>query len=118
MNRLAHTRNNLMRRKTRIRHNISGTAKRPRMTVFISNQNISVQLIDDEKQNTLLQVTTAGSKQPKGTMTDKAIWVGTEIAKKSKAKNIKTVVFDRNGKLYHGRIKALADAARDNGLEL
>lgn len=109
--------NNLIRRKNRIRSVVSGTTERPRLSVFVSNKHISAQLIDDTKHNTIAAVTTVGQKAATGTMTEKAAWVGTEIAKKAKAGKIKAVVFDRNGKLYHGRVKALADAARAGGLE-
>jgi large subunit ribosomal protein L18 len=109
--------NNLLRRKNRIRSVVSGTSERPRLTVFISNKHISAQLIDDTKHTTIAAITTVGQKAATGTMTAKAEWVGTEIAKKAVAAKIKAVVFDRNGKLYHGRVKALADAARAGGLE-
>jgi large subunit ribosomal protein L18 len=109
--------NNLIRRKNRIRSVVSGTSERPRLTVFISNKHISAQLIDDTKHTTIAAITTVGQKAATGTMTAKAEWVGTEIAKKAVAAKIKAVVFDRNGKLYHGRVKALADAARAGGLE-
>lgn len=108
---------NLARRKNRIRSVVTGTTERPRFTVSISNKHISAQLIDDTKHHTLAAVTTVGQKAATGTMTAKAEWVGTEIAKKAKAAKVKSVVFDRNGRLYHGRIKALADAARAGGLE-
>lgn len=108
---------NLARRKNRIRSVVSGTTERPRLTVFISNKHISAQLIDDTKQTTVVSVTTVGNKAATGTMTERAVLVGTEIAKKAKTAKITTVVFDRNGRLYHGRIKALADAARAGGLE-
>lgn len=109
--------NSLMRRKNRIRKLINGTSERPRLSVFVSNKHISAQLIDDTKHHTIASVTTVGQKAATGTMTEKAAWVGTEIAKKAKAAKVTSVVFDRNGKLYHGRVKALADAARAGGLE-
>ncbi len=109
--------NNLARRKNRIRSVVTGTGERPRLSVFVSNKHISAQLIDDTKQTTIAAITTVGQKAATGTMTAKAEWVGTEIAKKAKTAKIKSVVFDRNGKLYHGRVKALADAARAGGLE-
>jgi large subunit ribosomal protein L18 len=104
-------------RKRRIRSKITGTTERPRLSVSISLQHVSAQLIDDVKRSTIAHVTTVGKKSVKGNLTDKATWVGTEIAKEAKAHKIKAVVFDRNGKLYHGRVAALADAARENGLE-
>lgn len=103
-------------RKRRIRARITGTKNRPRMSVFISDKNISVQLIDDDSQKTLVYASTVGSKA-KGTMTERAASVGSEVATKAKSAKIKQVVLDRNGRLYHGRIKALADAARAGGLE-
>ncbi|QQS19617.1 50S ribosomal protein L18 [Candidatus Saccharibacteria bacterium] len=105
-------------RKNRIRATVIGTSERPRLSVYISNTNISAQLVDDSKQHTIAAVTTAGNKTvAKATMTDKAVWVGAEIAAAAKKVKISSVVFDRSGKKYHGRIKALADAAREKGLE-
>lgn len=103
-------------RKARVRAKISGTAVRPRMSVTISNTHVSVQLIDDDKQHTLAAATTVGAKNT-GSMSEQAVAVGTEIAKKAKKLKITTVVFDRNGRQYAGRLKALADAARKEGLE-
>ena len=117
MSRLIDKTRNLKLRKARIRAVVSGTAERPRLSVHISNTHVSAQLIDDTAHRTLAQVSTVGSKAATGTMTDKAVWVGNEIAAKAKTIKVKQVVFDRNGKLYHGRIKALADAARTAGLE-
>lgn len=117
MNRIAHTVQNLARRKHRIRAVVTGTSERPRLSVFVSNKHISAQIIDDTKHSTIVQVSTVGQKAATGTMTEKATWVGTEIAKKAKTAKVKQVVFDRNGRLYHGRVKALADAAREGGLE-
>jgi len=114
---LAHKLNNRARRQGRIRSVVSGTAKRPRLSVFISNLHVTAQLIDDTTHKSLGYVTTVGQKAAKGTMTEKATWVGTEIAAQAKAAKIKTVVFDRGGKLYHGRVAALAEAARKAGLE-
>lgn len=108
---------NLTRRKNRVRKVVSGTTERPRLSVHVSNKHVVAQIIDDTKSSTLAYVTTVGQKSVTGTMTDRATWVGTEIAKKAKAGKIKQVVFDRNGRLYHGRIKALADSARAGGLE-
>lgn len=116
MNRLTKKLSTMARRKHRIRATISGTPERPRLSVFISNQHVSAQIIDDTKHSTIAQVSTVGAKAT-GTMTERAAWVGAEIAKKAKAAKVKTVVFDRNGKQYHGRVKALADAARAGGLE-
>lgn len=106
----------LGRRKARIRADIIGTTERPRLSVFISSRHVSAQLIDDSKQSTVLAITTVGQKVD-GTLTDKAVWVGEQVAKKASTAKIKKIVLDRNGRLYHGRIKALADAARKGGLE-
>lgn len=114
---LAHKLHNRAHRKARVRSVVSGTAKRPRLSVYVSNLHITAQLIDDDASKTVAHVTTVGQKTLKGTMTDKAVWVGEEIAKQAKAKKVKAVVFDRGGKLYHGRVAALADAARKAGLE-
>ncbi len=117
MNRLNRIKENLARRKNRVRSQITGTLERPRLSVHISNRHVSAQIIDDTAHKTLVAITTVGSKSDDRTMSDKAIWVGSEVAKKAKQAKIKTVVLDRNGKLYHGRVKALADAARAEGLE-
>ncbi len=108
---------NRVLRKRRIRAVVSGTAERPRLSVHVSNRHVSAQLIDDEAGKTLGYVTTVGQKDAKGNMTERAEWVGGEIAKQAKTIKVKAVVFDRSGKLYHGRVKALADAARNAGLE-
>lgn len=117
MSKVAHKIQNKLQRKRRIRSVVSGTAKRPRLSVHVSNLHISAQLIDDTAHKTLAQVTTVGQKTLKGTMTEKAEWAGAEIAKQAKDAKIKSVVFDRGGKLYHGRVAALAEAARKAGLE-
>ena len=103
-------------RKNRVRSKVSGTAERPRLTVTISNMHVSAQIIDDEKGYTLAAATTVGSKAT-GTMTERASAIGTDIAKKAKKAKITAVVFDRNGRQYAGRLSALADAARKEGLE-
>ena len=103
-------------RAKRTRAKITGTTERPRLTVSFSNQHIIAQIIDDEKQKTLAYATTVGSKMA-GSKTEKAALIGTEIAKKAKTAKIKKVVFDRGSKLYAGRMSALADAARKEGLE-
>ncbi|MDB5169285.1 MAG: hypothetical protein JWO41_641 [Candidatus Saccharibacteria bacterium] len=117
MNSLAHKLHNRVQRKKRIRSVVSGTAVRPRLSVYISNSHVTAQLIDDTAHKTLAYVTTVGNKAAKGTMTEKAAAIGAEVAKQAKTAKIKTVVFDRGGKLYHGRVAALADAARKEGLE-
>lgn len=103
-------------RKNRVRSKITGTSERPRLTVTISNKHISAQIIDDTKHHTLAASTTVGAKQT-GTMTEQAAFVGSDIAKKAKKAKITAVVFDRNGRQYAGRLGALADAAREGGLE-
>ena len=103
-------------RKARVRSTVHGTAESPRLTVTISNTHISAQLVDDVKGHTMAAATTVGTKMT-GTMTEKAAKIGTDIAKKAVKAKIKTVVFDRNGRQYAGRLKALADAARKEGLE-
>lgn len=102
-------------RKTRIRAKISGTASRPRLSVSSSNKHIIAQLIDDEAAKTLAYVTDL--KITTGTKTEKAAKVGEAIAEASKKAKVTEVVFDRGGKIYHGRVKALAEAAREKGLK-
>lgn len=103
-------------RKARVRSKIHGTAERPRLSVTISNLHVSAQLIDDDKGNTIASATTVGTKAT-GSMSEKCALIGTEIAKKAKKSKITAVVFDRNGRQYAGRLRALADAARKEGLE-
>lgn len=103
-------------RKNRVRSKVTGTAERPRLTVTISNMHVSAQIIDDVKQHTIAAATTVGTKQT-GTVTEQAAIVGADIAKKAKKAKINAVVFDRNGRQYAGRLAALADAARKEGLE-
>lgn len=107
---------NQLLRKNRVRASISGTAERPRLSVYVSNMHVHAQVIDDSLGKTLAGSTSANT-EVKGNLTEKAIWVGSDIAKKAKKLKITTVVLDRNGRKYHGRIKALADAARAGGLE-
>lgn len=103
-------------RKDRVRSVVKGTIDRPRLSVFISNLHVSAQIIDDETQKTLASATTVGQKA-KLTKSEAAALIGTEIAKKAKKAKISKVVFDRNGRLYAGRLKALAEAAREEGLD-
>lgn len=103
-------------RKNRVRARVNGTADRPRLTVFISNKHVSAQIIDDTKGITIVSATTVGTKLA-GSMTELAAKVGSDIAKKAKTAKINAVVFDRNGRQYAGRLSALADAARKEGLE-
>ena len=107
--------NKLFRAK-RTRAKIHGTADRPRLTVHLSNQHITAQIIDDDNKVTLAYASTVGKKMT-GSMTEKAAKIGEEIAKKAKTAKVKNVVFDRGAKLYAGRMSALADAARKEGLE-
>lgn len=111
--------NKLIRRKkikARIRKNISGTAQKPRLTVFRSNTQIYAQIIDDVKGVTLVSASSLGKKE-KETKTEQATKVGMLVAKNALEAGIKEVIFDRNGYLYHGRVKQLADAAREGGLK-
>ncbi len=103
-------------RANRTRAKIHGTKERPRLSVHFSNLHITAQIIDDDKKVTLAYATTVGTKMT-GTKTEKAAKIGEEIAKKAKTAKIKKVVFDRGSKLYAGRMSALADAARKEGLE-
>ncbi len=117
MSRLSQKQANSAQRANRVRSTVIGTTARPRLSVHISNLHVSAQIIDDETHQTVAAISTIGQKAATGSMTDKAVWVGAEIAKKAKAAKVNAVVFDRGSKLYHGRIKALADAARAAGLE-
>ena len=101
--------------KYRVRNKISGTAARPRMSVFRSNKQLYVQVIDDEAQKTLVAASSLGFE--KMNKSEQAAKVGELIAKKAIEAGISAVVFDRNGYLYHGRVKAVADAARNAGLK-
>lgn len=103
------------RRKSRIRAKISGTSERPRLAVFRSNKFMYTQIIDDTKGHTLVAADSQSSKAK--TPIEKARELGVEIAKKAKAAGITRVVFDRGGYLYTGKIKIIADAAREGGLE-
>lgn len=105
-----------LQRAQRTRARLHGTADRPRLSVVISNKHVSAQLINDDDHTTVTAASSVGSKT-QGTMTEKAVAVGTAVAKAAKMKKVKKVVFDRGPKQYHGRIKALADAARAEGLE-
>ena len=107
------------KRKKRIRDRVEGTSERPRLMVFRSNQHLYVQIIDDAKAATIAAASTQEEElreKASGNM-EGAKTLGNLIAKRALAKNISQVVFDRSGYLYHGRIKALADAAREGGLK-
>jgi large subunit ribosomal protein L18 len=116
MDRLEHKYHNQTLRRNRVRSRISGNATRPRLNVHISNRYINAQLVNDELGTTLAYVTTVGRKD-NASLSEQATWVGQEIAKKAQTIKVKRVVFDRGSHLYHGRIKLLADAAREKGLE-
>lgn len=104
------------RRHDKIRKKIQGTGENPRLVVFKSITNNYAQLIDDEKRITLVSASDLKSKT-KGTKTEKALELGKEIAKLAKEKKIEKISFDRNGYKYHGRVKAIAEGAREGGLK-
>lgn len=108
---------NLALRKNRVRAKVKGTPERPRLSVTISNFNVSAQIIDDTANKTLVSATSVHQKTAGKTLTEKATFVGEQIAKKAKKNKISKVVFDRNGRTYAGRLNALAEAARKEGLE-
>ncbi len=103
--------------KNRIRKVVSGTAAKPRLSVFRSNKGISAQLIDDVAGVTLVSTSSAALKDAKGTKIEVAAAVGKALAEKAAKAGIETAAFDRNGYLYHGRVKSLADGAREAGLK-
>lgn len=106
-----------VKRHKRVRGKISGTAARPRLNVFRSNANIYAQLIDDVAGVTLASASTLDKSVETAPKTEQAAKVGALIAERAKAANIEVVVFDRGGYLYHGRVQALAEAAREAGLK-
>lgn len=107
------------KRKKRIRSTLEGTQERPRFSVFRSNKHLYAQLVDDLKGHTLVAASTSDEelKTDAGASIEGAKLLGQLVAKRAQAKNIKQVVFDRSGYIYHGRLKALADAAREAGLQ-
>ena len=106
------------RRHRRIRGKVAGTAERPRLAVFRSNKGIFAQLIDDDSGRTITGASWLGLKKSfKGNKTEQAAEVGKTLAESAKKAGIEAVVFDRGGYLYHGRVKALAEAAREGGLK-
>lgn len=116
MNRLMQKRRNAARRANRVRTAVRGSSEQPRLSVHVSNLHITAQIIDDSKGVTLAYATTVGQKLS-GTKTELAAAVGKEIAAKAKQVKAQKVAFDRGSRKYHGRIKALADAAREAGME-
>ena len=109
---------NRQKRHLRIRKNISGTSEKPRLNVLRSNKQIYAQIIDDVAGNTLVAASTLDKEiKTKKSNVEAAAEVGALIAKRAIEKNIKTVVYDRSGYIYHGVVKALAEAAREGGLE-
>ena len=105
------------KRHARVRSKITGTAERPRLNVYRSNKHLYAQLIDDTAGVTLASASTMEKEFEGNGNVEAAKAIGATIAKRATEKNIKSVVFDRGGYLYHGRVKALAEAARENGLE-
>ncbi len=106
-----------LKKKLRIRKRITGTVEKPRLCIFRSSKHIYAQVIDDASGKTLVQASTLDTEGLTGSNKTSAAGIGKEIAKRALSKNIKDVVFDRNGYLYHGRVKALADGAREAGLQ-
>ena len=111
------TRDRRARRHKRVRKDVFGTAERPRLVVFRSNRGIAAQLVDDAAGKTLAAASSSNVRATKGTKTDQAAAVGKLLADNAKSAGVKAVIFDRGGYLYHGRVKALAEAAREGGLE-
>lgn len=106
------------RRKLRVRKKIYGTSERPRMTIFRSLKHLYIQIVDDTLGKTLVSVSTSKKSETlKGSNVETAKQLGKKIAEKAISSNIKNVIFDRNGYIYHGRVKAIAEAAREGGLE-
>lgn len=107
-----------LKNKVRIRRKVSGTSECPRLCVFRSGQNMYAQIVEDIEGKTLMAVSTLLKNIPvkQRSSVEAAKWVGQEIAKRAKEKSIKDVVFDRSGYVFHGRVKAVADGARESGL--
>lgn len=106
-----------LRRHRRVRGKVAGSPERPRLAVFRSNKGISAQIIDDTNGRTIAGASWTSLTSFKGSKTEQAAEVGKQLAKAAKAAGVERVVFDRAGYLYHGRVKALADGAREGGLE-
>lgn len=111
------TREARLRRHRRVRGKVAGTAERPRLVVFRSNRGIFAQLVDDETGRTLASASWLELRTHKGTKTEQAAEVGKALAKTGRMAGVTACVFDRGGYLYHGRVKALADGAREGGLQ-
>ena len=111
---------NRIRRKIRIKRKVAGTSEKPRLSIFRSNMHIYAQLIDDQKRKTLFESSTVSEEFGKKKLkkAEEAFEVGKSIAKKAVEKGIKEAVFDRNGYRYHGRVKSVADGAREGGLKI
>ncbi len=109
---------NTTRRALRTRTRLHGTAEKPRLSVQISLHHVAAQLINDDEHRTIVGVSTVGQKIKAKTMTEKATWVGEEIATQAKVAGVIQVIFDRGAKQYHGRVAALANAAREKGLKI
>ena len=105
-----------LRRHRRVRGKVQGTAERPRLVIFRSNRGITAQLVDDAEGKTVASASWLQMKTFKGTKTEQAAEIGKRLAKSAKQAGIEAAVFDRGGYLYHGRVKALAEAAREGGL--
>lgn len=103
--------------KRRIRKNVFGTASKPRLSVFRSNKQIYGQLINDEDQKTVLAFSSMKAEEAKGTKVEQAFAVGKQLAEQAVSNGIEQVVFDRNGYVYHGRVKSFGDGAREGGLK-
>jgi large subunit ribosomal protein L18 len=106
-----------LRRHRRVRGKVAGTAERPRLTVFRSNRGIFAQLVDDEARRTLASASWTSLGKPDGSKTEQAEAVGKALAEAAKKAGIESCVFDRGGYLFHGRVKALAEGAREGGLQ-
>lgn len=104
-------------RRRRVRAQLHGTAERPRLSVHISNRQILAQLIDDDSGRTLGFISSINQAAAGKTLTEKAAWVGEQIGLRAKQAKLKRVIFDRGERMYHGRVKALAEAARKAGLD-
>ncbi len=115
--RIMKTLTNKDKRKLRIRNKVSGTADRPRLSIHRSNKHIIAQLIDDKAEKTLVGISTASMKDAKGTKSEVSFELGKKLGELAIAKKVKTISFDRGASKYHGRVKQVAEGAREAGLE-